>query len=143
MFFLKDLPTQQMVTGYLGQDEVVRAQSVLTVLHKLRSASLLIRRLDEYFQSHGLSQLRFLILVVIDREPEHKALTASEIAQRLDVSKPVLSRTLDRLSADGMIAFSANQKDFRKKEYHLLAPGKDKLSSVTGDYLDIIIGADT
>lgn len=141
MFFLKELPTQHMVEGYLGQDSEERAQSVLTVLQHLRSASVLIRRLDEYFQSHGLSQLRFLILVVIDREPDHKALTPSEIARRLDVSKPVLSRTLDRLRGDGLIAFEPGKTDTRKKEYSLRPAGQAKLSSVLTGYLEIITEA--
>jgi len=142
MFFLKELPTQHMVAGYLGDSDAARADDVLTVLHRLRAASLLIRRLDDYFQSHDLSQLRFLILVVIDREPEHKALTPSEIARRLDVSKPVLSRTLERLTRDAMIAFEPGRADTRKKEYRLLPAGQDKLSSVMQGYLEIITTAE-
>ena len=95
MFFLKELPTEQMVKDYVAKTGVGSTDTISKALLMLREASHLIRLLDAYFSSHDLSQLKFLILVVIDREPEIDSLRQSEINQRLDISKPVLNRTIN------------------------------------------------
>lgn len=55
-------------------------------LFLMRRASLLIRRLDHYLARHGLSQLRFLFLIVLDHEPERDTLTVGEITICLDIA---------------------------------------------------------
>ena len=87
MFFLKELPTQTMIDKYAAQFAEMDREKFSDALHMLRRASLLIRKLEAYFSKHGLSQTRFLILMVLDREPETDSLTISDIVDRLDVSK--------------------------------------------------------
>ena len=43
MFFLKDLPTREMISGYAQALNVVDVQKTNDALHMLRQASLLIR----------------------------------------------------------------------------------------------------
>ena len=62
----------------------------------------MIRKLERYFAGHGLSQLKFHVMIVIDREPEHDSLRQSDIAERIDVSKPVLHRTIGALVDAGL-----------------------------------------
>ena len=92
MFFLKELPTESMVEEYVSKTKVGNSETITGALSMMREASQLIRLVDAYFSSHNLSQLKFLILVVIDREPNIESLRQSEINQRLDVSMPVLNR---------------------------------------------------
>lgn len=68
MFFLKDLPSRQTLQAYQADYPAMNVDRVDAALHMLRTASLLMRELDNYFASHDLSQLRYLILVVLDRE---------------------------------------------------------------------------
>ena len=79
MFFLKELPSRQMVDGYADQFADVDVDRVLDALRLMRRASLLIRELEAYFARHDLSQLRFLMMILIDREPERNCLAASEM----------------------------------------------------------------
>ncbi|MEW2913188.1 MarR family transcriptional regulator [Leisingera sp. JC11] len=137
MFFLKELPSQQMVGTYAetyGADPA----HITSALLMMRRASLLIRRLDAYFAAHGLSQLRFLVLIVIDREPDRQSLTPNEIASRIDVSKPVMTRTLQSLQQDGLISLAASQTDKRSKEAALTAAGRQQLQDALPGYFRIL-----
>lgn len=137
MFFLKDLPSRQMIEGYAAAHGVA-AETIASGLAMMRRASLMIRRLESYFGDHGLSQLRFLVLIVIDREPERDALTVGEITERLDVAGPVVARTLRALLDDGLITQARDARDARIKHVGLTPTGKDKLDALLPGYMAII-----
>jgi len=138
VFFLKELPSQRMVNGYAERFEGMDPSKVLGALELMRSGSILIRKLDAYFATHDLSQLRFLTLVLIDREPERTALAANEIAEKLDVSRPVVTRTLQGLQQAGLIRISGNKDDARAKEVSLTPLGESKLGEVLPGYFGIL-----
>ena len=134
MFFLKELPSQEMVRGYVDQINGVDSESVANALLMMRQASVLVRKLETYFSAHQLSQLRFLVLMVIDREIEQQSLTAVEIIKRLDVSKPVMTRTLQRLMKDDLITSSLDKDDGRAKRISLTQKGRDLLTEMLPGY---------
>lgn len=138
MFFLKTLPSRQMVEGYAGRFDEVDAVKVLDALQSMRRASLLIRELEAYFSQHDLSQLRFLVMIIIDREPERDWLAASEIADRLDVSRPVVTRTLQSLEKSGLIAVTDNADDGRARNVILTPVGLAKLQEVLPGYFAVL-----
>lgn len=138
MFFLKSLPSRQMIEAYVARFDGVDPQRVDRALTLMRDASLLIRRLESYFAQHGLSQLRFLALIVIDREPERDRLAVSEIADRLDVSRPVVTRTLQSLEAAGLVATSPADSDGRSRHVHLSAAGKAVLKRILPGYFALL-----
>lgn len=112
--------------------------SVHDALVMLRRASLLIRRIEAYFAQHDLSQLRFLVLIVVDREQEDQSLTPNEIAQRIDVSKPVITRTLQTLQKDGLITVSNSPTDGRSKRVKLTELGQKRLHGSLPGYYQIL-----
>lgn len=134
MFFLKELPTRAMMDSYADRFPEMDVDAVEDALIMMRRASLLIRRLEAYFAKHDLSQLRFLTLIVIDREPDRDGLTASEVADRLDVSRPVTTRTLQGLLEAGLVANKTNEEDGRSRLVTLTGEGKAKLSGVLPGY---------
>ena len=138
MFFLKELPTRLMIEGYAAQHASLDADAVQDALGLMRQASLMVRRLEAYFAEHELSQLRFLVLIVIDREPERETLSIGEITHRLDVSKPVMTRTIARLVAGGLIAVEPDPSDARGKVVRLTAAGRAKLADVLPDYFVLL-----
>lgn len=137
MFFLKELPTRQILERYHERFPNMKVDMVESALLLMRQASLLLRKLDEYFSKHDFSQLRFLIAVIIDREQERQ-LTASDILKKLDVSKPVMTRTLKTLENSGMIAFSEHERDKRAKLIQLTTKGKGKLQAILPGYYKTI-----
>lgn len=138
MFFLRDLPSRLMVEGYAARHDDLDVDAIQDALVLMRRASLLVRRLEAYFAEHDLSQLRFLVLIVIDREPERDSLSVTEIAERLDVSKPVMTRTLARLVGDGLITIETDLDDARAKVVRLTEAGRTTLSDVLPGYFTLL-----
>lgn len=138
MFFLKELPTREILETYGRRYPAMDVPCIEKALTMLRSASSLLRKLESYFAGHGLSQTRFLLLIVIDREPDTSALTASELGQRLDVSKPVISNTLKSLVSDGLVQSAPHQGDNRSKLFSLTPAGKKRLDAVLPGYYGVI-----
>lgn len=137
MFFLKDLPTRRMIESYSGHYDT-DPETIRDGLTLLRRASLLIRRLDAYFAQHGFSQLRFLFLIVIDRETDRDSLTVGEITERLDVSGPVVARTLRMLLDDGLVTKMTDEDDSRIRHIALTPEGRDRLTAILPGYFRII-----
>lgn len=127
-----------MIDGYVSSTGVGNTDVVAQALSMMRAASQLGRLLDAYFNAHNLSQLKFLILVVIDREPETDSLRQSEINQRLDVSKPVLHRTVSSLLDAGLLVRSEDSADSRAHRLALTDSGKTVLKTVLPGYFEAI-----
>ena len=143
MFFLKDLPSTAMIAGVTTEVPEVSPPRVLHVLEQLRAASVLMRRIDAFLRGHGLSQTQFLAMMMIVREPERDSLSAAEIAARLDVSKPVLSKALGSLTDAKLIARAKVQPtDQRQKGLSLTAKGARVFASLLPDYFALLQGAD-
>ena len=136
MFFLKELPTEAMLDNYAKELSDTHKTNIMQALDTMRQASLLVRSIDQYFASNELSQLRFLILIVIDRELERDYLSPNEIATRLDVSKPVLTRTIKKLIDDGLLISEEDKFDKRAKQISLTDAGKARLYAVLPGYFE-------
>lgn len=138
MFFLKELPTDSMVEEYVSKTGVGNSGTISQALSMMREASQLIRLVDAYFSSHNLSQLKFLILVVIDREPDIESLRQSEINRRLDVSKPVLNRSVSSLLETGLLKRIEDKEDYRAHKLALTEKGKSTLKMIMPEYFKVI-----
>ena len=79
-----------------------------------------------------------MILIVIDREPNRTSLYQHEIASRLDVSRPVLTRTLKKLIEDGLLTSSHDEIDKRAKKIALTEKGTSCLFEVLPGYFNEI-----
>ncbi|RQS59858.1 MarR family transcriptional regulator [Burkholderia sp. Bp8963] len=138
MFFLKELPSRELLESYHARFPAMNVDNVHAALHMLRRASLLMRELDNYFAENELSTLRYLILVVLDREKRPEGMKASELADRVDVSRPVMTRTLQSLVDDGMLAYTPCEEDARAKLVSLTRVGRSRLNRVLPGYYRLI-----
>ncbi|MEX0370369.1 MAG: MarR family winged helix-turn-helix transcriptional regulator [Tateyamaria sp.] len=143
MFFLKDLPSTEMIEAVTADVPDVDAQHVQTVLSHLRSASVLMRDIEAYLRGHGLSQTQFLAMMMIVREPDRTSLSAAEIARRLDVSKPVLSKALGTLMDKRLLQIAHTQPaDQRQTQLSLTDQGETAFSQVLPGYFALLHEAD-
>jgi DNA-binding MarR family transcriptional regulator len=138
VFFLKELPSRRMLEAYAARFPEMDVDTVEQALHLLRRASLLLREIERYFAAQGLSQTRFLILVVLDREPERDWLQAKEIAERLDVSRPTVTDTLKAMRREGWLAAGPDQPDARAKAFALTEAGRARLHALLPGYYRVI-----
>ncbi len=138
MYFLRELPTRAMIDRYVSETGAGSTDVIEKALSMMRAASELGRLLDTYFSAHNLSQLKFLIMIVIDREPGRDSLRQSEINQRLDVSKPVLHRTINALLSAGLLVRSEDAEDSRAHQLGLTDAGKSILNAILPGYFQVI-----
>ncbi|MFY3743500.1 MarR family winged helix-turn-helix transcriptional regulator [Anaeromyxobacter sp. Red801] len=134
MFFLKELPTRQVLERYHASFPAMQVDTIDRALRMLRTASLLLRELEAYFATHRLSQARFLVLVVLDREEDRDGLRISQVAERIDVARPVMTRTLQSLSAAGLVRFREDEADARSRHVLLTAKGRRRLHDMLPGY---------
>ncbi len=127
-----------MIEGYGDRFSPGSEASIEQALIMMRNASVLVRRIDHYFAANGLSQLRFLIMIVIDREIDRDWLTQAEIAEKLDVSKPVMTRTVRTLLKAGLLSVEADKEDRRIKRLSLTSEGRALLFDLLPGYFDTI-----
>lgn len=127
-----------MIEGYGDRYSPGSEASIEQALIMMRNASVLVRRIDLYFAANGLSQLRFLIMIVIDREIDRNWLTHAEIAEKLDVSKPVMTRTVQTLLKAGLLSVEADKEDGRTKRLSLTSEGQTLLFELLPGYFDTI-----
>lgn len=139
MFFLKELPTREMIEAVTKDVDGVPPDRVREVLERLRAASVLMRDIEGFLREHDLTQTQFLSLMMIVREPDRDSLSAAEIASRLDVSKPVLSKALRTLTDKGLIAPAALQpRDKRQRQLSVTAAGQCLFASVLPEYFSLL-----
>ncbi|WP_240500146.1 MarR family transcriptional regulator [Sphingomonas montana] len=113
-------------------------QAVGEALRLLRRGSLLMRELEAYFSAHALSQTRFLTMILIDREPARDGLFPSEIADRLDISRPVVTDTIKSLERAGLLHSIRDISDRRAKKVRLTPDGRAALAAVLPGYFALI-----
>jgi DNA-binding MarR family transcriptional regulator len=138
MFFLKQQPTRHLLEHYAAIYPHLKPASMANALAILRNASIIMRDLDTYFTQHNLSHTRFLILMLLDENEDNSILLATELAKQLDVSKAVISKSLNALLEDGLVQFVVHPDDSRAKQLLLTSCGKRVLQGVLLEYFDII-----
>ena len=137
MFFLKYLPTQSLLMNYREHFPAGADQKISGQLEMLRKASLLLRDLDDFFREHDLSLTRFLILVILDGADE--GLQHSQIVDRIDVSSPVISRSLGALVSDGLVEVITDADNKRLKFNRLSDAGRARLQALMPGYYEILL----
>lgn len=141
MFFLKALPTRAILDRYAERYPEMNVGNMEEALALLRKASRLMRELEAYFALHDLSQTRFLILILLDREPDQDTFVINDLVERLDVSKPVITKAVQSLEKEGFLSLEASATDRRAKLIALRDSGRKKLDSVMPGYYQIINAA--
>ncbi|WP_179380506.1 MarR family winged helix-turn-helix transcriptional regulator [Jannaschia marina] len=139
MFFLKELPSPEMISGFTGSSGGASPDAVLARLTALRDASLRLRRIDSYLAGHGFSQTQFLAIMVIVREPGRDGLSPAEIAERLDVSRPVLSKMLATMERNGLVRRVAHETDGRRSEIRPTDDGRARFDALLHGYFDALM----
>ncbi|MAI90570.1 MarR family transcriptional regulator [Ponticaulis sp.] len=137
MFFLKYLPTQSLLLNYREHFPEGSEPQIASQLEMLRKASLLLRDLDDFFREHDLSLTRFLILVILDGASN--GLSHTSIVDRIDVSSPVISRSLGALVSDGMVEVITDAENKRLKLNRLTRAGRERLLALMPGYYEILL----
>jgi MarR family transcriptional repressor of emrRAB len=89
-------------------------------------------RLEERLETEGISHGRFMLLVILDRDPT-QPLPASELADHAGVTKQTITSLLDGLEKDGLVGRMPHPQDRRSVMIQLLPKGRALLQHIMPD----------
>jgi DNA-binding MarR family transcriptional regulator len=137
MFFLEELPDTGMLRGFAERFPEMEIDATAACLRLLRVASRLIRNLEAQFSRHGLSQARFLVLVVLERTAE-KRLMPVEIAKQMGISKKNTARLLNFMEDDKLIHRTSHDTDGRASIVTITPKGRSLLAKALPGYYRVL-----
>ena len=133
MFYLKDLPTDHTLDGIAKRYSDLDPSALKTCATLLRTGSDLLTAFETILGKHGLSQGRFLTLIVLNRTPK-KAINPSTLAEQVGVKRATMTGLLDGLEQKGLVKRLAHQEDRRKISIQLTDTGQNLLDEMLPDY---------
>ena len=133
MFYLKDLPTDTTLPEFSRRYPNMNPSAIKACAALLRTGSELLTAFEAILGHHGLSQGRFLTLIVMNRNPDEAA-SPSSLAEKVGVKRATMTGLLDRLERDDLIERRAHQQDRRKIGVRLTPKGRQVLAEILPDY---------
>jgi DNA-binding MarR family transcriptional regulator len=133
IFLLKDLPDQQVLQNFALRYPEMDIAATEACLCLLKAASTLMLKLEKQFAQYGLSQARFLALIVLVRE-ESGTLRPVDVAEKMGVSLKNTMRLLAAMEQDQLIQRIAHKTDKRASLVLATETGKQLLSQVLPGY---------
>lgn len=137
MFYLKDLPTDRTLGKFAKRYPDLDSSALKTCVVLLRTGSDLLTTFETLLGKHGLSQRRFLTLIVMNRTP-NKAINPSTLAEKVGVKRATMTGLLDGLEREGLVKRLAHPEDRRKVSIRLTDTGLQVLDEMLPDYYSCI-----
>jgi DNA-binding MarR family transcriptional regulator len=132
MLSLRELPRVETLQEDARRIPTLDPQSVLAFLSILVVAGDVERRMEAHFARYGLSQGRFVVLMLLNRRKE--AMSPAELADAADVTRATVSGLLDVLESDGLVARSSRKGDGRMIDVRITKKGRELLESSLPDH---------
>lgn len=120
------------MTANLFDDPRITAVGLLFEAH-----SALTARFAVQLAEHGLSQVEFEVLIRLARSPQER-LRMTDLAAQTALSTSGITRVVDRLERDGLVARHACASDRRISYAMLTNAGHSRLEEALPGHLDLI-----
>ena len=133
MFYLLDQPTRNEFQSLARRYENMDPSSVKAAVTLLKTGSDILTGFEKMLKRYGLSQGRFLILIVMNRQPD-KPTSPSILAKQIGVTRATMTGLIDGLVKDGLISRGRHGHDRRKQELKLTGKGMGLLEDLLPDY---------
>jgi len=133
MFLLRDLPKYDTLMSCSARYPSVEPAACEAYLVLLRVASDVLGAVEAYLASHGLSQGRFTVMMILNRHPD-RGTTPSDLAARCGVTRATMTGLLDGLEREGLVTRSQHHEDRRMVTVRLTEAGSARLEAMLPDY---------
>ncbi|MEW6351186.1 MAG: MarR family transcriptional regulator [Thermodesulfobacteriota bacterium] len=133
VFYLRDLPDDKTLHEFAERYQGMDPSAVKACIVLARTASDLLTAFETMLSKHGLSQGRFLTLIVMNRRPD-ESITPSELAEKVGVTRATMTGLLDGLHGDVLIERELDHRDRRRVRVRLTRRGREALERVLPDY---------
>jgi DNA-binding MarR family transcriptional regulator len=133
VFFLKDLPTDRNLRDFAERYPNMNPSALKTCAGLMRTGSDLMAAFETFLNRYGLSQGRFLTLIVMNRRPD-ETVNPSTLADKLGVTRATMTGLLDGLRNKGLIERRMQTEDRRKVKVIITKNGRRILDDILPEY---------
>ncbi|HET6247397.1 MAG TPA: MarR family transcriptional regulator [Tepidisphaeraceae bacterium] len=133
MLYLRDLPKYEAMQRRAQRYPDIEPASVVTYLVLLRVASDVLAAMETYLARHEMSQGRFTVLALLNRNPDDP-MSPSDLATRAGVTRATMTGLLDGLERENLVKRQADKSDRRMLLVELTARGKKMLDEIFPDF---------
>lgn len=133
MFYLLDQPTEKEFQSLAARYKEMEPSSVKAAVTLLKTGSDVLTGFEKMLNGYGLSQGRFLILIVMNRQPDQST-SPSVLAGKIGVTRATMTGLIEGLVKDGLIKRYVDKSDRRKYSLRLTVKGTRLLESLLPDY---------
>jgi DNA-binding MarR family transcriptional regulator len=122
---LKDLPRYECLLECAKKFPDLNPSACESFLHLLRAGDEAFRVIDAHFQSRGLSQGRFTVLMLLfdKNNGEPRPLTPAQLAEQSGVTRATMTGLIDTLERAGMVVRVPDAVDRRQLSVELTPHG--------------------
>jgi DNA-binding MarR family transcriptional regulator len=133
MFYLRDLPKYEALRQRAARYPEIDPRAFEAFLVLLRVGSDLLDGLEAYLGSKGMSQGKFSILMLLNRDPE-VGVSPSDLAERSGVTRATITGLLDGLTREKLVSREDDTGDRRKAVVRLTSRGRKLLDGMLPQY---------
>ena len=137
MFYLKDLPTDETLKELVKRFPDLDVSALRACALLLRTGSDLLTEFERFLGKIGLSQGKFLTLIVMNRAPDEE-ISPSTVAEKLGVTRSTMTGLLDGLEKSKLIERLPHSNDRRKLAVRLTKQGRQTLRKILPGYYRMI-----
>ncbi len=139
-FLLRELPHYDSLQERAVRYPDLDVGAVEATLSLLRVAGDVLEGMGAHLARQGISQGRFLVLILLSRRCAEAGMSPSDLAQCLDVSRANITGLLDGLEKDGFVRRRQHPEDRRALTIHLTVAGHDFLEAMLPEHYRRIAG---
>lgn len=133
MFYLLDQPTEDEFQNLARRYKEMEPASVKATVTFLKTGSDALTGFEKMLNKYGLSQGRFLVLIVMNRQPDEYT-TPSILARKIGVTRATMTGLIAGVVKDGLVKRYADSSDRRQQNLKLTGKGISLLENLLPDY---------
>lgn len=135
MFYLRDLPKYETIRQRAARYPNIDPRAVEAFLVLLRVASDVLGGMEAWLAQHGMSQGKFTLLMILNRDPS-QGMLPSELADRSGVTRATITGLLDGLEREKLVSREHHAQDRRKAVVRLTPGGQALLDKIGSGYYE-------
>jgi DNA-binding MarR family transcriptional regulator len=133
MLLLKEVPQYEFLLERAKRCPELDPSAMEAFLHLLRTGSDLFEAFGRVMAGHAISQGRFIVLILLNRDPA-KPVNLADLADRANVTRATMTGLIDTLERDGFVKREHVPDDRRMMLVRLTAEGRSFLERLLPDY---------
>lgn len=131
-FFLKELPKEETLRAQAERYPELDISAIQACIRLSRVGSDVLAAFDTQLARHGLSQGRFILMMMLLRRPD--GLRPAELAELAGVTRATITGLLSGLEKDGLVLRREHEEDGRMSVVRLSAKGRQRLEGMLPDH---------